>query len=115
MNNRPLLNIVFGISVGGIIILAVLLFGITNDLRINLNEVKNGEVYAKTITKDKLADDVFNTIELELEDGSVTSAQLIKANIKNGELTESLEFQTEDGEIYTAKVLGGGTGGDVTN
>lgn len=115
MNNRPFLNIVFGISVGGIIILAVLLFGITNDLRINLNEVKNGEVYAKTITKDKLADDVFNTIELELEDGSVTSAQLIKANIKNGELTESLEFQTEDGEIYTAKVLGGGTGGDVTN
>lgn len=113
MKLRSLLNVLYGISISSTIILSTLIVGVNNRLSVDLNDVRNGDVYAQSITKDKLADDVFNTVNLNLEDGSIVSAQLVEATIKDGALTDSLEFKTEDGQIYAAKVLNTGVPGDV--
>lgn len=113
MKIRPMLNVLYGISLSSAVILSTLIIGVNNKLSVDLNDVRNGDVYAQSITRDKLADDVFNTIDLNLEDGSIVSAQLVEATIKDGTLTESLEFKTENGNIYSAKVLNNAITGDV--
>ena len=73
---------------------------------IKIEELRAGNLQKGSITYDKLAEDVFTTIELEFENGATSKAKIVNGMVENGGLGGQLEFETESGEKVIGQVIG---------
>jgi len=89
----------------GILLTSILIFALLNNhLKDEIESVKLGNVYAESITYDKLADDVFTTIEYELADGTIATARVMKGSTKEGQPVGKFYIELENGEILEAEI-----------
>jgi formylglycine-generating enzyme required for sulfatase activity len=95
--NKPqIINVL--ISVGMALgILTVLVLQVSQSKKID--ELKEGFFSEGSITYNQLAEDVFTTVELELEDGSTSKAKVLSGTVQGGLLVGRLELETEGGEV----------------
>ena len=102
--SKTIINVVFGLCVCGLIVLAVIFAILNNNVRADMEGIRSGEVYAKSITYDKLSDDVFTSVEITLADGTETTAKLISGEVVDGLLEGELELVLADGTTVIAEV-----------
>ncbi|MBN1331604.1 hypothetical protein JW978_01825 [Candidatus Dojkabacteria bacterium] len=89
----------------GCLLSVVVIFALlNNNLRNEIESVKMGNVYAESITHDKLADDVFTTVEYTLSDGSTAQARVLKGSTKEGQPIGKFYIELENGEILEAEI-----------
>ena len=73
---------------------------------IRMEELRAGDLRVGSVTYDKLAEDVFTTVQLEFENGTTSKAKIVNGMVENGGLGGQLQFETESGEIVTGQVMG---------
>lgn len=99
------LNIGFGISIGGLVMIAIFMSLMGNELQDDIVSLRAGNVNAESLTYDKLDPDVFTATELQFPDGSIVTARILEAEIADGLLAGDVALTTESGEILSAKVI----------
>ena len=99
------ISISVGMSLG---ILAILVLQVTQNKSQNekIDELGEGYLSEGSITYDQLAEDVFTTVDLELEDGSTSKAKVLSGTVQGGLLTGRLQLETEKGEVIGGTVTG---------
>ncbi len=99
------IQFIIGSLAGGLAVMAITIGVINTNLRFDLERIKSGDVYADTITYDKLADDVFRTVEMELDSGETVEVKLVEGKIDLGYVAGDVKLETSDGKQINAKVI----------
>ena len=106
-NKSKILSVLIsvGMSLG---ILAILVLQVSQNKSQNekIDELGEGFLSEGSITYDQLAEDVFTTVDLELEDGSTSKAKVLSGTVQGGLLTGRLQLETEKGEVIGGTVTG---------
>jgi hypothetical protein len=98
-------NFILGSLLGAMVVVVITIIFMNNGLRHEIEKVKSGELYSQSITQDKLSEDLFTTVELELESGEKVEAKLLEGNLDSGYLTGDLTLETHEGDKLVAKVV----------
>lgn len=81
-----------------IVLILVLVVLVVISLSGEINSIKNGNLVFGSIKRDLLSDELFDSAEITLSDGSKTEVKLISAKIVAGEITGEVLLQNTQGD-----------------
>ncbi|HEC65295.1 MAG TPA: hypothetical protein ENI23_08375, partial [bacterium] len=102
---RSKFNLVTGVAVGWLLAVTIIFVLLNNSLREEIELVRSGDIYAKSVTEDKLADELFATVGLLDEDGNEYQARVISGKVIDNQLVGKVELETENGTIINATII----------
>lgn len=104
-SKQPFLYISLFLILGSLIFFTLSFSNKNKKISTEIESIKSGSLYDKSIKYSSLSPEVFTTVQLEDDNGNILMAKVLEGSIDNGNLVGPVSLETDTGEIIEANVI----------